>query len=186
MSPERRTSGPLEPPAGAPPRLSRRDLPPYSYVPRVTPHPVTDPAGHSFGVRDQPVELGARSLPQDWPEVEEYLYGIDLFNAAYFWEAHESWEAVWHAVGRDSVTGRFLQGLIQAAAALLQHHCERRRGARNLLERSLRNFEAVHQWLDSRQRSRYMGVDLAAWEEALEAYLSGESSRFPFLIPALS
>ena len=111
---------PLTPPEEAPNRLTTRPLPAYSYVPRLMPHPVTHPEGHSYGVRDQPVDLGVRQLPRDWALVEEYLYGIDLFNAAFFWEAHESWEAVWHAVERDSAMGHFLQGMIQASAALLQ------------------------------------------------------------------
>ena len=176
-------TGPLVPPPGAPPRLSSAPFPPYSYVPRVTPHPVTDPAGHSFGVRDEPVELGGRRLPEDWREVDEYLFGIDLFNAAYFWEAHESWEAVWHAVARSSVTGRYLQGLIQTSASLLQRHCGREIGARNLRERSSRNLEPVHEWLEARGRSRYMGVELAAWEAAADAHLRSADRPFPFLVP---
>lgn len=145
------------------------------------PHPVTDPRGHSFGVRDQPVELGGRCLPEDWRQVEEYLYGIDLFNAAFFWEAHESWEAVWHAVERDSAVGGFLQGLIQAAAALLQRHCNHRQGSRNLFSRATANFDRVDEWLAARGRADYMGVDLDGWQTELRAYVSGESNRFPFL-----
>ncbi len=28
-----------------------------------------------------------------WPDT--YLYGIDLFNAQFYWEAHEVWESLW-------------------------------------------------------------------------------------------
>jgi hypothetical protein len=156
-------------------------LPPYAYVPGVEPHPVTDPAGHSYGVREEVLRLGARRLPRDWRRVEEYLFGIDLFNAAYFWEAHESWEAVWHAVDRDAVVGRFLQGLIQASASLLQRHCGRRRGARNLLERSKANLEGAHGWLRERRRRAYMGVELGVWQETLERRHAEPGAPFPFL-----
>ena len=154
------------------------------------PHPVTDPMGHSYGVREQPVVLGERCLPRDWARVEEYLYGVDLLNAAFFWEAHESWESVWHAVERSSVVGRFLQGLIQSSAALLQHHCGHRLGAANLLERSRSNLEPAHEWLAAGHRSDFMGVPLEPWQETVGAYLSGDpapgaEAPFPFLVLAV-
>jgi predicted metal-dependent hydrolase len=55
--------------------------------------------------------------PTAWQECEEYLFGIDLFNHGYYWEAHESWEAVWHAAGRKGTAADFLKGLIKLAAA---------------------------------------------------------------------
>ena len=47
--------------------------------------------------------------------------GITLFNAHSFWHAHEAWEQLWlHSSGDEK---RFLQGLIQLAAAY--HHVKR-------------------------------------------------------------
>jgi Domain of unknown function (DUF309) len=46
-------------------------------------------------------------------------WGIDLYNAGYFWEAHESWEALWR-VETDAAIRERLQGLILAAAACLK------------------------------------------------------------------
>ena len=43
--------------------------------------------------------------------------GIALFNAGYYWEAHEAWEGLWHAHGRDGPTADVLKGLIKLAAA---------------------------------------------------------------------
>jgi hypothetical protein len=180
MSPARRPER-LSPPPDPPVRLTRRAFPPYAYVPGREPHPVTDPAGHSHGVREEVLRLGERELPRDWRRVEEYLYGIDLFNAAFFWEAHESWEAVWHAVARESAVGGFLQGLIQASASLLQRHCGRDRGALNLLVRSKGNLEGAHEWLEASGRDAYMGVELAAWERALERRHAEADAPFPFL-----
>ena len=71
--------------------LPGEPLPPYSYVPGKFPHPIRDPQGHSFGeVPDAVVNLD----PQQWRECRPYLRGIDLFNHGFYWEAHESWEAV--------------------------------------------------------------------------------------------
>jgi hypothetical protein len=47
---------------------------------------------------------------------KQFLHGIELFNAQKFWEAHEAWEEVWKERIEDARI--FLQGLIQAAAAL--------------------------------------------------------------------
>jgi uncharacterized protein len=89
-------------------------FPPYSFVPGRFPHPFSDPAGHSFGTA--PVPQPALDSDQ-WATNRHYLYGIDLFNAGYYWEAHEVWESLWHAAGRAGHTADFLKGLIRLAAA---------------------------------------------------------------------
>lgn len=40
-----------------------------------------------------------------------------MFNHGYYWEAHEAWEAVWHAAGRKGLVADYLKGLIKLAAA---------------------------------------------------------------------
>ncbi len=89
-------------------------LPPYAFVPGRFPHPISDPQGHSFGqeaARPEPLE------PQRWQRSRHYLRGVDLFNAGFYWEAHETWEALWHAAGRTGTTADFLKGLIKLTAA---------------------------------------------------------------------
>lgn len=89
-------------------------LPPYAFVPGQTPHPVSDPRGHSFG-RRPPCPDPPDS--DDWSACQPYLHGIDLFNHGYYWEAHEVWEALWKACGRLGPTADFLKALIKLAAA---------------------------------------------------------------------
>lgn len=48
---------------------------------------------------------------------------VERFNRGAYWEAHEELEAIWRAIP-DEIEARVVQGLIQAAAALL--HRERR------------------------------------------------------------
>lgn len=55
--------------------------------------------------------------PEQWQESSEYLYGVDLFNFGFYWEAHEAWESLWHAAGRTGPLADFLKGLIKLAAA---------------------------------------------------------------------
>jgi uncharacterized protein len=52
---------------------------------------------------------------------QQIVEGIELFNAGEFWHAHESWEQIW--LGAQGEDKRFLQGLIQLAAAY--HHVRR-------------------------------------------------------------
>ena len=89
-------------------------LPPYAHVPGRTPHPVSDPRGHSFG---HAPERAAAPDPDDWRGCRDYLRGLDLFNHGFYWEAHEVWEQLWHACGRAGPTADFLKGLIKLAAA---------------------------------------------------------------------
>jgi predicted metal-dependent hydrolase len=58
--------------------------------------------------------------PRDWRELTDWLWGVDLFNAFFFWEAHEAWERLWASQPRRSSPALVLQGLIQLAAALLK------------------------------------------------------------------
>ncbi len=96
------------------PDPDRSDFPPYSYVPGHFPHPVSDPAGHSFGmIAPKPEPLD----PANWQASTEYLRGIELFNHGYYWEAHEVWESLWHAAGRTGPIADFLKALIKLAAA---------------------------------------------------------------------
>jgi hypothetical protein len=89
-------------------------LPPYAHVPGRTPHPVSDPRGHSFGAAP---ERPAAPDPDDWLSCRVYLRGLELFNGGYYWEAHEAWESLWHACGRAGPAADFLKGLIKLAAA---------------------------------------------------------------------
>ena len=96
------------------PRYTSAPLPPYTYVPGKTPHPISDPLGHMHGREHHQVP---HLDPTSWRDSEEYLYASDLFHHGYFWEAHEAWESLWISAGRTGRTADFLKGLIKLAAA---------------------------------------------------------------------
>ena len=78
-----------------------------------------------------------------------YRQGLEAFNSAHFYEAHEHWEEVW--LETPDPDKMFLQGLIQVAAAF--HHRSRANleGTRNLLSaglRKLNGFPGVHGGLE--------------------------------------
>ncbi len=66
---------------------------------------------------------------------ETFRRGLEEFNTEHFFEAHEVWEEVWLASAEPEK--RFLQGIIQIAAAF--HHYQRGNllGTRSLLEAGL-------------------------------------------------
>jgi hypothetical protein len=101
------------------PRLvSEEPFPPYSYVPGRFPHPESDPAGHSFGKKRPPA---AALDPARWTASRPYLYGLDLFNAGFFWESHVAFESLWLAAGRKGEVADFLKALVHLAAAGVKH-----------------------------------------------------------------
>nr|WP_245472409.1 DUF309 domain-containing protein [Rhizobium jaguaris] len=75
--------------------LPHRDFPDYAYLPGRQPHPVRDPAGHSYHVGPLPL---AEIAPSD---SDSFAWGQDLFNHSYYWEAHEAWEGVGSGWGRN-------------------------------------------------------------------------------------
>jgi hypothetical protein len=115
-----------------------KPLPPYSYVPgHALPHPVNDPAGHLYDAGPDsahepliiPSHLSTppddaasrrRALASLITESSQWLYALDLFNAGFYWEAHEAWETFWNALGRTTPEARFVQALIHLAAACVK------------------------------------------------------------------
>ena len=121
-----------------PPRLlPDRPFPPYAYVPGDTPHPTRDPGGHSYGAA---LEIPEPPDPEDWRACRDYLYGIDLFNHGFYWEAHEAWEGLWVASGRRGPTATYLQALISLAAAGLKARSGSARGMRANAGKAVRLF----------------------------------------------
>ncbi len=74
---------------------------------------------------------------------EEFLYGVDLFNAGYWWECHEALEGLWRVAGRGSPAGHVLQAVIMCAVAHLKILKGNTVGARRLFHNAERHvFEA--------------------------------------------
>lgn len=128
-------------------------FPKYSYVPGHFPHPLHDPAGHSFGiVHREAADL--RYAP--WHSDETYCHGIDLFNHGYYWEAHEAWESSWHAASRRGATADLLKGLIKLAAAGVKAREGNPNGVFRHAVRARELFESA--WKDIPEDSRQLGL----------------------------
>jgi hypothetical protein len=81
------------------------------------------------------------ALPE--PAVTAFRYGVDLFNAACWWEAHEVWEGLWARTVRGTPLFHLLQGLIMLAAAQLKAAPAQPRGAQRLAARAREHLARV-------------------------------------------
>jgi uncharacterized protein len=132
-------------------------LPPYAFVPGGPwPHPTRSPAGHLFGREEPPAPP---ILDDDWESSSAYLSGIALFNAGYYWEAHEAWESLWHAHGRRGPTAEVLQALIKLAAAGVKVREGRPAGVRTHASRAAALFERACR----EEGPHLLGLDLEEW-----------------------
>lgn len=142
---------------GAPAYCSQRPRPAYPYR-RGLPHPTRDPQGHSYGAEEPhppPID------PARWHESDDYLYAVDLYHEGYFWEAHEAWEGLWHAAGRDTTAqGCFIRGLIRLAAAQLKLQAGMPRGVCSHSRAAYALTENAEMRV-SPPDGHYLGVDLA-------------------------
>jgi uncharacterized protein len=127
------------------PRYTRFAFPEWTYIPGKTPRPT-----------EEQLEIDAKLVPltcDNWRDCPHYLWGVDLFNHGYYWEAHEAWEALWHAAGRRGPMADFLKGLIKLAAAKVKQLEGRPEGVKRHLGRSRELLEAL-------EKKEWCGVNL--------------------------
>lgn len=146
-------------------RYTQKPFPPYRYLPGKLPHPEIHPEGHSYGEKSPP---SPRLPPDAWQQNELYLYGVDLFNHGYWWEAHEAWERCWLTTKKFDLPGQFLQGLIQFSAALLKLYGGSPQGFEKLYRESTQRLQQCCRNLD--QNSVFMGLNLAEWLKNAENF----------------
>jgi predicted metal-dependent hydrolase len=103
----------------------------------------------------------------------DYLYGIDLYNYAYWWESHEIFEGLWHAVGHHTEQGNFFQALIQFAAANLKRFTGNHRAAGNLVTNGIVRLQKIP--------TRYMGIDVARLTQDFRQPIVDSDFRAPLI-----
>lgn len=154
-------------------RYSQRPFPAYRYIPGQQPHPSRDPAGHSYGVEN--IELDHFD-PREWKTCDEYFYAIDLLNHGYWWEAHESLEAIWLAAGqRKTQAGIFIQGLLQIGIGTLKKHQGHASAAGRLWQAGLEKISTVNE-------ACYLGLDVRRLQQHTRELISGERTTLPPLV----
>jgi hypothetical protein len=142
--------------------LPQKNLPPYAYLPGKNPHPVCDPTGHSYRVEPIPVAADA-SLGSD-----AFLWGLDLFNHGYYWEAHESWEGLWQVADRDGPVRMLFKGLILLSATGVKIREHKNAAAARHAQRAAALLRQLTKVPD-RAFERALGMSPAALAECAEA-----------------
>jgi hypothetical protein len=104
-------------------------------------------------------------------EREILARGVALFNQGEYFACHEVWEESWKSNGGDERAA--LQGLIQAAVAILHDERGNRRGALSVYRKAMRNLENAS--MDC------LGIRMGQFRSSLESYFadSGGGTRAP-------
>lgn len=108
----------------------------------------------------------------------DMIEGTRLFEASQFWDAHEAWERVWIAE-KNGERRRFIQGLIQLAAAL--HKLLVMNNAVNALAIARRAREKLAGLADA-----FEGYDLRMIREDLDALVAGMERGAALRIPRIA
>jgi predicted metal-dependent hydrolase len=168
-------------------------LPPYSYVPGRFPHPVTDPAGHSYG---QEPHVAPPLDAARWEQSREFCQAVRLFDAGYYWEAHEAWEALWMAAGRTGTDATALKGLIKLAAAGVKARAGNAAGVERHARRAAELLRMAGSELHgnhARLAKSWAGLELEALAQladrialAPEQFVDMDSAAVKVVLPPLS
>lgn len=150
------------------PRYTDIPLPGYRHLPFKNPHPFLDKDGHSYSEKMLPPDSFG---PENWQQCKDYLYSIDLFNHGYWWEAHERLKHICISAGRESITGKFTQGLIQVSAALLKFYMEETGAAETLAELGIGNLQVGE--------PTYLGIDVATLVTKVRECLNPGGVKYP-------
>lgn len=129
-------------------------LPPYRYLPGRNPHPLRHAGGH----------LRRADAPTPRNGTERLAYARKLFEARFYWEAHEAWETQWH-ITTVPADRAMLKTLIQLAAGHLKRELGAAQQAKGLYLRARTSLESCA------PRRRVLGVSIARVESLLETAL---------------
>ena len=101
-----------------------------------------------------------QATPENHHAIEaRFRRGAELYNAGYYWEAHEEWEVLWHAYGRRGPEADVVKALIKLAAAGVKVRERQDHGVRTHAHRAAELFGTVRD-----QAGRYqLGIDLDEW-----------------------
>jgi hypothetical protein len=101
------------------------------------------------------------------PNQLEFERGVDLFNRACFFEAHEVLEDIWRSVDREKPARRHWQGLVQLAVAFHHQSTGNWVGAHSVMERAVRNLQGGEGTFPDLDLGR-LRSDLGAWRRFLD------------------
>jgi uncharacterized protein len=106
--------------------------------------------------------------------------GLDLFNRAHFFDAHEVLEDVWREAPLHSPSRRHLQGMVQLAVAFHHESKGNHVGARSVLERGMRNLNGADSSFPGLDLDR-LRAELEIWRRHLDHSERADEKKFEAL-----
>ncbi len=111
---------------------------------------------------------------------ENFKRGLELFNRAHFFDAHEALEDVWRSLPRDRPSRRHLrlhvQGMVQLAVAFHHESTGNHVGARSVLERAMRNLNGADSLFPELDFDR-LRAELIPWRKYLDDAESADEKK---------
>ncbi len=116
---------------------------------------------------------------------DDFKRGLDLFNRAHFFDAHEALEDVWRSLPRDRPSRRHLrlhvlrlhvQGMVQLAVAFHHQSTGNHVGARSVLERAMRNLNGADSSFPELDFDR-LRAELKPWRKYLHDAESADEKK---------
>jgi hypothetical protein len=106
-----------------------------------------------------------------------WLYAVDLYNQAFWWESHEVLEGLWHAAGRTSEPASFVHGILHVAVANLHRHRGKTAGAERQALKGLAHLEGAQ-----RPGTHYMGLDVGSFVRDVQDFFFTGRRAVPAVI----
>ncbi len=125
--------------------------PGYTYIEGDTPHPDKEPSFHWPHQMSFP-DCKCHLEDHNWQECEAYLYGFDLYNFGYLFEAHEAWESVWMKQNKSKPSKEFVQMLIHLAIAAYKWRIGNLVGVKGQSLKAFKKLEKIKLQLPNKER----------------------------------
>ena len=137
-------------------------LPAHRYIPG---HTRRHPEGAFDAIREMAPKPSLSGGAADNPA---WLYGLRLFDAGFWWEAHEVLEPVWMNARPNSAERAVVQAVIQLANAALKREMEKEKAVRRLCDIAARLVDDA-----AAGGGRILGLDLNELREIVAAIRAG-------------
>jgi hypothetical protein len=149
-------------------------------VPIVKFRPPLKPGRNPLGKAANSRSGGATNVPNPPSDDPDFKRGLDLFNQAHFFDAHEVLEVLWRPLPRNSAAQARLrlhvQGMIQLAVAFHHQSTGNRVGALSVLQRALRNLKGAERSFPQFDFDR-LRTESALWEQYLERRVAARAKK---------
>ncbi len=114
---------------------------------------------------------------------DQFLEGVKLYNAGYYWEAHEAWEDVWRSQEGDAKT--FVQGFVEIAGGCSFLKLSKVPSALYLFGKGIEKFHQFENLNIGFPLKQFVG-EFSSSVYSLQAHPNGQSAGRPVSFPRIT